>query len=76
MGALPAKDLLAGRDAPAPNARTRVLVVDDDDRNLLATSTVLEDIADSGITPAERLLDLYHGAWKGDINRVFEDFAY
>jgi len=36
----------------------------------------LEEIADSGITPAERLLDLYHGAWKGDINRVFEDFAY
>ncbi len=36
----------------------------------------LEAIADSGITPAERLLDLYHGPWKGDLNRVFEDFAY
>jgi len=36
----------------------------------------LEEIADSGITPAERLLDLYHGPWQGDVTRVFEDFAY
>jgi glutamate--cysteine ligase len=36
----------------------------------------LEEIAATGITPAERLLALYDGAWKGDINRVFEDFAY
>jgi glutamate--cysteine ligase len=36
----------------------------------------LEEIAETGITPAERLLALYEGAWKGDISRVFEDFAY
>lgn len=36
----------------------------------------LEEIADSGITPAERLLDLYHGPWKGDVTRVYEAFAY
>lgn len=36
----------------------------------------LEDIADSGVTPAERLLDLYNGAWQGDIGRVYSDFAY
>ncbi len=36
----------------------------------------LEEIADSGITPAERLLDLYHGPWKGDVRHAFEDFAY
>jgi len=36
----------------------------------------LEDIADSGITPAERLLDLYHGDWGGDVDRVYRDFAY
>lgn len=36
----------------------------------------LEDIADSGITPAERLLDLYYGAWDGDVSRIYRDFAY
>ena len=36
----------------------------------------LEEIADSGVTPAERLLDLYHGPWKGDVNHAFEDCAY
>jgi glutamate--cysteine ligase len=36
----------------------------------------LEDIADSGVTPAERLLDLYHGDWQGDVSRVYRDFAY
>ena len=38
--------------------------------------TELEEIADSGVTPAERLLELYHGPWKGDVRQVFEDFAY
>jgi glutamate--cysteine ligase len=36
----------------------------------------LEEIAETGITPAERLLDLYHGPWKGDVTRVYEEFAY
>jgi glutamate--cysteine ligase len=36
----------------------------------------LEHIAETGVTPAERLLELYHGAWKGDASRAFEDFAY
>ena len=36
----------------------------------------LEEIAQSGITPAERLLELYNGAWKGDASKVFESFAY
>ncbi|WP_296595818.1 glutamate--cysteine ligase [Phenylobacterium sp.] len=36
----------------------------------------LEHIADTGVTPAERLVELYNGAWKGDVSRVFEDFAY
>ncbi len=36
----------------------------------------LEEIAASGITPAERLLDLYNTRWAGDAGRVFDDFAY
>lgn len=36
----------------------------------------LELIADSGVTPAERLLELYHGPWRGDVRPVFEAMAY
>ena len=32
----------------------------------------LAEVAESGVTPAERLLELYHGPWAGDANRVFE----
>ncbi|HEY4586595.1 MAG TPA: glutamate--cysteine ligase [Brevundimonas sp.] len=38
--------------------------------------TELEDIADSGVTSADRLLELYNGEWGGDISRVYRDFAY
>ncbi|MDB5445063.1 MAG: glutamate-cysteine ligase [Phenylobacterium sp.] len=36
----------------------------------------LFDIAESGVTPAERLLELYHGPWNGDAGKAFEAFAY
>jgi glutamate--cysteine ligase len=36
----------------------------------------LHEIAASGITPAERLLELYNGPWAGDAAKVFEAFAY
>ena len=36
----------------------------------------LEQIADSGVTPAERLLELYETRWNRDAGRVFDDFAY
>lgn len=36
----------------------------------------LEHIAETGVTPAERLVELYNGSWKGDVSRVFDDFAY
>ena len=36
----------------------------------------LEEIADSGMTPADRLLELYNGPWQGDVTPVFDAFAY
>jgi glutamate--cysteine ligase len=36
----------------------------------------LDEIVDSGLTPAERLLDLYHGAWKGEATAAFDAAAY
>jgi glutamate--cysteine ligase len=36
----------------------------------------LDEIAASGITPAERLLELYNGPWQRDASKVFESFAY
>lgn len=36
----------------------------------------LWDTVDSGKTPADRMLDQYHSAWKGDISRVFTDYSY
>jgi len=36
----------------------------------------LDEIADSGITPAERLLELFHGSWGGEVRNAFDDFAY
>ncbi len=37
---------------------------------------VLDETVNSGKTSAENLLDLYHGSWNGNIERVFRDFAY
>jgi glutamate--cysteine ligase len=33
----------------------------------------LQEIVDSGKVPAQRLLDKFHGAWGGDIARVYEE---
>jgi glutamate--cysteine ligase len=36
----------------------------------------LDDIASSGVTPAERLLERYRTEWGGDVRHVFEACAY
>ena len=36
----------------------------------------LIEIIEANQTAAERKLALYHGAWQGDIDRVFREFAY
>jgi len=54
-------------------ARRRLNAKGDDECEFLAP---LREIATSGITAAEHLLDLYRGAWKGDVNKVFGEFSY
>ena len=36
----------------------------------------LNEIADSGLTPADRLLERYRGAWQGDVRKAYEELAY
>ena len=36
----------------------------------------LNEIVGTGKTPAERLLDLYHGDWQGDLSRVYSEFSF
>ena len=36
----------------------------------------LDEIATSGLTPAERLLQRYYGPWKKDLTKVFAEEAY
>ena len=36
----------------------------------------LRDSVDSGKTPADELLDLYHGDWNGDLTRIYSEFSY
>jgi glutamate--cysteine ligase len=36
----------------------------------------LTEIAETGVTPAERLLDLYNGPWARDVTHAFEDCRY
>nr|WP_220481037.1 glutamate--cysteine ligase [Lysobacter penaei] len=36
----------------------------------------LMEFVEAGITPAERKLELFHGAWNGSIDPVFREFAY
>ncbi len=67
-----AQDLLAiAREGLRRRARGREGLADE--TSYLAP---LDEIAESGITPAERLLALYHGPWRGDVRNVFEAVAF
>ena len=37
---------------------------------------VLHESIESGKTPADELLDRYHGDWNGDISKVFGEYSY
>ena len=36
----------------------------------------LIEIVHANQTPAERKLELFHGAWNGSVDPVFKEFAY
>ncbi|MEL6782675.1 MAG: glutamate--cysteine ligase, partial [Pseudomonadota bacterium] len=67
-----AKDAVAiARDGL--KARAQISVSGDNETGFLSE---LEEIAQSGVTPAERLLQRYHGEWGGRVEPVFEALAY
>jgi glutamate--cysteine ligase len=67
-----AQDLLAiAREGLRRRARAREGLADE-----TSYLSPLDEIADSGVTPAEHLLELYHGPWRGDVRNVFEAAAF
>ncbi|QCI94649.1 glutamate--cysteine ligase [Novosphingobium sp. EMRT-2] len=50
------------------SARNRLNAAGDNETGYLLP---LDEIVSTGKTPAERLLDLYHGEWGGDVSKVY-----
>jgi glutamate--cysteine ligase len=38
--------------------------------------TLLDSIVETGVTPADELLEAYHGRWQESVDPLFEDYAY
>ncbi|MBU1606904.1 MAG: glutamate--cysteine ligase [Alphaproteobacteria bacterium] len=51
------------------SARARLNTSGDNETGFLET---LDEIVASGKVPAQRLLDLYHGEWNGDVSQVYK----
>jgi glutamate--cysteine ligase len=54
-------------------ARARLNAAGDSEQGFLAP---LREIVDSGLTPADRLLEAYHGRWGGDVARVYDEASF
>lgn len=54
-------------------ARAKLNTAGDNESGFLSE---LDEIAESGMTPADRLLQLYHGEWGRRVEPVFETLAY
>jgi len=54
-------------------ARGRLNATGDNETGFLSP---LQEVAESGVTPAERKLALYHGAWNGSVDPIFTECAY
>jgi glutamate--cysteine ligase len=55
------------------SARKRLNSAGDNESGFL---TPLQEVAERGVTPAERKLALYHGDWNGSVDPVFSECAY
>ncbi|MFQ5534049.1 MAG: glutamate--cysteine ligase [Sphingomonadales bacterium] len=53
--------------------RARFDGIGEDERGYLQA---LHEIAETGRTPAEEILELYHGPWNGKLARMYEECAY
>ncbi|HZV08865.1 MAG TPA: glutamate--cysteine ligase, partial [Novosphingobium sp.] len=54
-------------------ARAQLNDAGDDETGFLGP---LDDIVRTGKVPAQRLLDLYHGEWGGDLSRVYQEKSF
>ena len=54
-------------------ARARFNGAGDDESGFLDP---LREIVARGLTPAEQLLERFHGAWGGDVSRVYEEMSF
>ncbi len=55
------------------HGRARTLDLISDESHFIAP---LKEIAESGLTPAERTLEAFHGRWEGSVDPAFTELAY
>ncbi|HUF55598.1 MAG TPA: glutamate--cysteine ligase, partial [Thermohalobaculum sp.] len=67
-----AADVLGIADAGL-KARAKAGDFDKDESHFL---NALHEIVASGRTPAEELLERYHGPWAGDLSRIYAEYSY
>ncbi len=67
-----AKQVLAISEAGL-HGRAKTLDFLSDESHFIAP---LKEIADSGLTPAERTLEAFHGRWEGSVDPAFTELAY
>jgi glutamate--cysteine ligase len=71
VGAVAKRILAISREGLARRAR-----LNDQDEDETMFLDELDMIAESGLTPAEHLLEAYRGRWNGDIDQIYEELAY
>ena len=55
------------------NARSQVNSMGDNESGFL---NPLQEIVDSGMSPAHQLLEKFNGEWKGDLGRVYDELSF